>query len=241
MKAAILLVGGSGAPEDSVPLRGPVLPREPMPVPVPDAPPGDAVQPIPAAAPGIPDAPVIAAAAAIPVPPPVPFPPRPLPPSRWRAEREAPPADPPAERSPLRLILILLAGLVCLAGLGWGTATVFGIGPVRPSKGISQAAAGHIYVKLPAMEFAMPDGLRFRQLRVRLVLEMPGDVDRDLIASYVPRIANTVSSRMADVAAEDLNGAEGVGVVKSVVAHAANHELRPLRVRKVLVQEMLLR
>ncbi|MCW2247046.1 flagellar FliL protein [Azospirillum fermentarium] len=180
------------------------------------------------------------AAAPVP-PPPVPFPPRPLPSARLRAEREVPPPALPAERSPLRLILMLVAALACLAGLGWGTATVFGIGPVKPSRGISQAAAGHIYVKMPAMEFAMPDGLRFRQLRVRLVLEMPGDVDRDLIASYVPRIANTVSSRMADVGADDLNGAEGVTVVKSVVAHAANQELRPLRVRKVLVQEMLLR
>ena len=226
MKAAILLVGGSGEAEVSAP------PRDPVSAPPAAAPPGEAVQPVPET-PGT-------AAAPVP-PPPVPFPPRPLPSARLRAEREVPPPALPAERSPLRLILMLVAALACLAGLGWGTATVFGIGPVKPSRGISQAAAGHIYVKMPAMEFAMPDGLRFRQLRVRLVLEMPGDVDRDLIASYVPRIANTVSSRMADVGADDLNGAEGVTVVKSVVAHAANQELRPLRVRKVLVQEMLLR
>lgn len=225
MKAAILLVGApqgpdtAGPPPDSTPLPPfPVSSAAPASeVPAPDQAPPAPVQPVPLRT----------------------VPPRPAAARRWDEPEPAP--EPPAERSPVRLILILIGALVCLAGLGWGTATVFGIGPVKPSRGISEAAAGHIYVKMPAMEFAMPDGLRFRQLRVRLVLEMPGDVDRDIIASYVPRIANTVSTRMADVAAADLNGAEGVQVVKSVVAHAANRELRPLRVRKVLVQEMLLR
>lgn len=244
MKAAILMAGTNRETAVAEPPRNSPTPPVSTPAPAGPASIGPAsIGPVPLgpAQDGLPPSasPVTQVVPPAP-PPPVPFqpPPRILP-SRLREEREALPPPPP-ERSSLRLIIILVGALACLAGLGWGTATVFGIGPLKPSKGISAAAAGHIYVKMPAMEFAMPDGLRFRQLRVRLILEMPGDVDHAVIASYVPRIANTVTARMADVAAADLNGAEGAHVVKSLVAHAANRELRPLRVRKVLVQEMLM-
>lgn len=141
-----------------------------------------------------------------------------------------------AEGPPVRVLLVLASVLGLLAMLGVGSAVVFGAGSAKAGRG---GHPGPVYAALPAMNFTLTDGSRLRELRLKVLLEMDPTADLAVVEPRGPRIVGALESRMAGVRASELSGTGGTRMVKDLITVAANHELRPLRVRQVLLQEML--
>ncbi len=140
-----------------------------------------------------------------------------------------------------RVILLLLAGLVGLAAAGTGGLFLLKPGTALAGRPAAEARTAIRYARLPVMNFTLTDGDRLRELRLRVVLEMDPSVEPETVEPYGPRIANAMSNHMQDVAPQELRGGGGSILIKEAVMWTAGRELRPMKIRQVLVQEMLLR
>lgn len=167
-----------------------------------------------------------------------------LPPSRPRTvfdatRRRLPPPPPP--RSNNRVLVVLVGVLLMLAAAGAATAYVFGAGTAFASKVSTQSngKSAPQYAKLPAMTFSFADGRIMRRLSLRVLLELDPSVETKSIDTVTPRIISGINMQMSGVLSSELVGAGGTRFVKDAVTTVANRELQPVRVRQVLVQEML--
>lgn len=139
-----------------------------------------------------------------------------------------------------RIFLVLFAALIGLAATGAGG--VFLLKPAKAHTGRgSHEPLAAVYAPLPPMNFTLSDGARLRELRVRVVLEMDPLTEAKLVESYGSRIASAMNTLMLDVEPADLRGPSGSIFIKDAVMQTARKELRPMKVRQVLVQELLLR
>ena len=144
---------------------------------------------------------------------------------------------PSSERS-LRLGLLVIAMLMIgLAVTGFGGFMLFGSRTAHAGKG----PAGPFYAPLPPLAFALSDGERFRQVDLDVVLELPQGMETAQLNVHVARIANALNARLIEVEADDLSGPSGTQRVKDVVSATADRELRPVRVRQVLLQKLVMR
>lgn len=152
-------------------------------------------------------------------------------------------APPPAPLDSVggRVVLMMLLLILGLAGAGIGGAYLIKVGTHRGARATGTAAATGNYAPLPTMVFTLNDGDRLRDVRLRVVLDMDPSVPPEEVTPYAPRIANTVSEAMLEVDPATLRGSAGLEVVKETVAKIAGRELRPMRIRTVLVQDLLIR
>lgn len=145
-------------------------------------------------------------------------------------------------RRPNTGLFLFVALFVAMAMLGTGGA--FALRAVaKPPGGAPRDVASRMptYVPLPAMSLTLSDGYRLRTLHLRVLLEFDPRTPMEAVKPYEPRIVNALSSGMSDIHPSELSGSDGSRIVKDAVTVAANRELRPLRVRGVLLQEMLVR
>jgi flagellar protein FliL len=164
--------------------------------------------------------------------------PRPSLPSERRA---AAPAKAPSAKSSNRVLMLLVGLLIVIAVMGTGTAFVFGKGFIAAGRtSTAPAKTGPIYASLPAMNFTFAEGRLMRRMRLKVLLELDPTLQAAQIDPLAPRIVNALNMRMASAQTSDLTGPGATRFVKDVVTVAANRELQPLRVKQVLVQEMLM-
>lgn len=141
-----------------------------------------------------------------------------------------------------KIIMMLLAMLVTLAGAGAGGILMLKPATAHPGKTpLRIDAPVALYAALPTMSFTLNDGTRLRELRVRAVLELDPSIPLDLVKPYIPTIADAMTIRMMDVDPDELRGQDGPLYIKNALRFAADKAMRPLKVRQVLVQDMLLR
>lgn len=141
-------------------------------------------------------------------------------------------------RLPRRVFLLILGLLAGLAVTG-GTGAYF-VAAGNASAGGGMVSAGPHYAPLPSMSFTLTDGSRLRVLHLRVTLELDRTLEPKAMEGVAPRILSTLGTRMVDVGAAEVAGALGTLLVKDVVTVAANREIRPARVRDVLLQEIFL-
>lgn len=141
-------------------------------------------------------------------------------------------------RATRRLLLILAGVMACLVATGGAGAYIVGTG--KRAAGAPAASAGPHYAALPSMQVTLNDGARLRTLYLRVTLELDRMLATADMETVGPRIADVVGVRMGDLSAGELSGALGTLTVKDMVTVAANHELRPARVRNVLLQQMFM-
>lgn len=142
-----------------------------------------------------------------------------------------------AEHALRRGMLALMVLMVGLAITGVGGFALFGIKNAHAGKTI----AGPVFAKLPPLEFALSDGERIRQVDLDVVLELPQGMEKAQLNVHVTRIAAALNARLIEVEAGDLSGPAGTQRVKDVVGATADRELRPMRVRQVLLQKLIMR
>lgn len=143
----------------------------------------------------------------------------------------------PPDRSLRRTLLVISALVVGLAITGVGGAALFGAKTAYAGK----TPGGPVFTPLPPLEFVLTDGERVRQVDLNVVLELPRGLEPAEMNQRVARIASALNARMVEVDPEDLRGPGGTQRVKDVVGAAADRELRPMRVRQVLLQKLVMR
>ncbi len=153
-----------------------------------------------------------------------------------------PAISPLPERIGTRIIPILLALLIALAGAGAGGILILKPATAHPGKPpLRTDGAIATYAALPTMSFTLNDGDRLRELRIRAVLELDPSIPLEALKPYLPHIADAMTLRMMDVDPGELRGQDGPLYVKDALRYAADKAIRPLKIRQVLVQDMLLR
>jgi len=141
-----------------------------------------------------------------------------------------------------RVLLVLIGVLIGLASMGTATAVVVRGGAAsRASQGvIVPKASVPVFAALPRMDFSFAEGRMTRRLSVKVLLELDPSAQKGVVDQHAPRIVSAVNTRMSSYAPDDLRGPSGARIVKDTVSAAAVRELDPVRVRGVLVQEMVM-
>lgn len=142
-----------------------------------------------------------------------------------------------SERSLRRGLLFLAALMVGLAITGVGGVVLVGAKSAHAGK----VPTGPVFAALPPLEFALSDGRTIHQVDLDVVLELPQALEKKQLDAHVTRIANALNARLIEVEADDWRGPAGTQRVKDVVSATADRELRPMRVRQVLLQKLIMR
>ncbi|MGQ9367154.1 flagellar basal body-associated FliL family protein [Azospirillum sp. A39] len=142
------------------------------------------------------------------------------------------------EASSLRVPLVvtgLLAGLVALGGTGAAVVTAVQAHRAGPGDG---TGLRRNYASLPGMSFTMAGA---REMDLRVKIELDAAVDPAVADPYATRIADRLGDRFRLIDPERLQGAEGAKLLKSTIIAVVDREIRPVRVRDVLLESLVIR
>ena len=156
----------------------------------------------------------------------------------------APTAVPSFEGTGNRIVLALVGLMLAFAGAGVGGALLLRPAPAQgafAAPRVDTAPAPAVYAALPTLTLTLNDGRRLQELRLRAVLEFDAATPMETVTPHLSRIADAISHRLLEVDPAELRGADGPAYVKDALRHVANKTMRPLKLRQVLIQDMLLR
>jgi len=148
------------------------------------------------------------------------------------------------ERAGNKIILGLFVLMLVLTGAGAGGALMLKPATASTGRAPARAEAGAAvatYAALPTLNVTLNDGDRLRELRIRAVLELDPSIPLETVKPYLPRIADALNLRMMEVHPNELRGQDGPLYVKDALRFVADKAMRPVKIRQVLVQDMLLR
>lgn len=158
------------------------------------------------------------------------------------------PAVPPPGGGKRRLLLVGAAALV-LAGAAAGGAYFLGLFGGGASHAGDAPAAEHVeapapptvtFVDVPEMLVNLQaTGSRMRFLKLKLALEVPDDQAAQGVRALMPRIQDSFQLYLRALTAEDLAGPGGVQRLKEDLLARGSLAVEPIRVRDVLLKEML--
>ena len=141
-----------------------------------------------------------------------------------------------------RIVLALLGLMLAFAGAGIGSALLLRPAPAQGAYSPARVeAAPAVYAALPTLTVTLNDGRRLQELRLRAVLEFDPSTPMETVTPHLPRIADAIERRLLEVDPAELRGAEGQVYIKDALRYVANKTMRPLKLRQVLIQDMLLR
>lgn len=100
--------------------------------------------------------------------------------------------------------------------------------------------ASVVFVDLPELLVNLNvTGARLRFLKFAATLEVGSEEEAALVKQFVPRITDNVHAYLRAVQVEELGGPDALYRVKRDLLARVNQEVRPVRVRDVLIKEML--
>ena len=143
-----------------------------------------------------------------------------------------------------RIILALIGLMLAFAFAGVGGALLLRPAPAQgafAAPRIGAAPAPAVYAALPTLTLTLNDGRRLQELRLRAVLEFDPATPLETVTPHLPRIADAIGRRLLEADPAELRGADGPVYIKDALRHVANKAMRPLKLRQVLIQDMLLR
>jgi flagellar protein FliL len=139
--------------------------------------------------------------------------------------------------APLLVVGLLLA--LALLGAG-GAAVVSSVRSPSPPSTSARVFPPLNYVSLPEMSIPVGGGTG-REMDVKLLLEFDPLVKKDVAFGYETRISERLGDKIREIGLDQLQGAEGAKLLKGAVAAVVDRELRPVRVRDVLIEKMIVR
>ncbi|PWC46846.1 flagellar basal body rod protein [Azospirillum sp. TSA6c] len=141
-----------------------------------------------------------------------------------------------------RIVLALLGLMLAFAGAGVGGVLLLRPAPAQgahPPARVEVSPA--VYAALPTLTITLNDGRRLQELRLRAVLEFDPATPMEAVTPHLARIADAMGRRLLEVDPAELRGADGQVYIKDALRYVANKTMRPLKLRQVLIQDMLLR
>lgn len=76
-------------------------------------------------------------------------------------------------------------------------------------------------------------------LKLSLVLELTSQGDTEQITKLLPRIVDTVQIYLRGIRVDDLEGSQGIYTIKTQLLDRANRTISPLKVKNVLLKDIL--
>lgn len=141
----------------------------------------------------------------------------------------------------LEVPLLILGGLLALALAGaGGAAVVASVKRPPPVDPTARMGPARNYVALPDMTIPV-GGASGREMDVKLLVELDPTVDTGVMIPFETRIADRLGDRVREIGLDRLNGREGAQLLKSAVTSVVDREIRPVRVRDVLIEKLIIR
>ena len=153
---------------------------------------------------------------------------------------EGAPAAPLAKpKLPLKLMAIIAAGVVLVAGLGVGA--YFIIGSVRQSQAAPVAVKPAVFIDLPEVlvNLSNTGSDRTQYLKVKIVLELSDQLLAQQITPVMPRVMDTFQTYLRELRPTDLDGSAGLYRLKEELTRRVNVALAPNKVNAVLFKEII--
>lgn len=146
--------------------------------------------------------------------------------------------DKPSGRK--KLIIMAAAGVLVLGGLG-GAAFHFGLFSGGESSSENPELTQVFFYPLPEMTVNLAStGGRAQYLKVRVSLEMSDRAALRAIPPVEPRIMDAFQIHLRELRASDLEGSMGIFRMKEELLRRVNLAIHPLKVNRVLFNEMLI-
>jgi flagellar FliL protein len=148
-------------------------------------------------------------------------------------------ASPPSRKLPLKLIMVVAAGLVVLSG-GAGAAYFMFAGKKQEmpeAKTVKPAAFFDLPEVLVNLSTVGSD--RPLYLKVKIVLELPDQTLVAQIQPILPRVMDAFQTYLRELRPSDLDGSAGLYRLKDEMTRRVNAAISPNRINAVLFKEIV--
>jgi len=142
-------------------------------------------------------------------------------------------------RLPLKTILIAAAGLVVLAGGGYGAYHF--IGGRHAEAAVPGQAAPVVFLDMPdvLVNLSATGSDRTQYLKVKVTLELPDQAMATLIQPVMPRLQDAFQTYLRELRPTDLDGSAGLYRLKEELTRRVNAAIAPNRINAVLFKEIV--
>jgi flagellar FliL protein len=148
-------------------------------------------------------------------------------------------ASPPKRKLPLKLMAIIAAGVVLVAGVGIGA--YFLIGGAKQSHAAPVPVKPAVFVDLPEVlvNLSNTGSDRTQYLKVKVVLELSDQLLMQQITPILPRVMDTFQTYLRELRPTDLDGSAGLYRLKEELTRRVNLAIAPNKVNAVLFKEII--
>ena len=157
--------------------------------------------------------------------------------------------DHEGDRKSSKKKLILIAGLslLLLIGIGVGAILMLGIFeeeavPVeeRPEEVAVELSTGNVFMEIPDLIVNLnASGRKSAFLKIKISLEIETAEDMAEITQVMPRIIDNFQVYLRELRVSDLQGSAGLYRLREELLRRVNLAVRPVRVKDILFNEML--
>lgn len=146
-----------------------------------------------------------------------------------------------------KLILIAGLSLLLLIGIGVGAMLMLGIFeeeavPVeeRPEEVAVELSTGNVFMEIPDLIVNLnASGRKSAFLKIKISLEIETAEDMAEITQVMPRIIDNFQVYLRELRVSDLQGSAGLYRLREELLRRVNLAVRPVRVKDILFNEML--
>jgi len=155
-----------------------------------------------------------------------------------------------------KLVLFIVLPILILAGAGVGVYMsglldpILGGGEAHEGEGEMQGgenaegpavATPGFYLEVPEMLVSLRSSGRKQQiLKLRISLELAGPEDQPAIEAFMPKIVDNFQVFLRELRVEELEGSQGLYRVKEEMLARVNQAAHPVKVKDVLIGDMLI-
>jgi flagellar FliL protein len=149
------------------------------------------------------------------------------------------PAAKGKRKLPLKLIIMVAAGLVVLLGGGTGAYFMFAGGGEHGA--VAAVVKPPAYVDVPEVlvNLSTVGADRTQYLKVKIVLEIPDAALSPQIESTMPRVMDAFQTYLRELRPTDLDGSAGLYRLKEELTRRVNTAIAPSRITAVLFKEIV--
>ena len=150
---------------------------------------------------------------------------------------------PAKKKLPIKLIAMVAAGLLVIAGGGTGAYFMFaGKKKHEEEKAHAPVVKPVAFIEVPdvMVNLSNPGSDRTLYLKVKIVLEVPDQELVKQIQPLMPRVMDAFQTYLRELRPMDLEGSAGLYRLKEELTRRVNVSIEPARINAVLFKEILI-
>ena len=145
----------------------------------------------------------------------------------------------PKRKLPLKLAIMVAAGVLVLGGGGSAAwFMLFSQSETKPKEVVAKPA---VFVEVPEVlvNLSNTGSDRTQYLKVKVVLELQDDKLREQIQPVMPRVMDTFQTYLRELRPTDLEGSAGLYRLKEELTRRVNAAIAPNKITAVLFKEIV--